>query len=437
MNESSQTDIYGGCCAIAFEGTGFFRLEHADRWWLVTPLGHAFLSFGINHVGADVLQRDYNRAHWMEQFEMPEAGGRDFHGAFEEKVGRDLALFGMNTLGCHSATQHNQHLAVPYVQQLRFVNNCHWMTPTAADFPDVFSEAFVAHCDARARAVAEAKARDPYLLGYSMTDCPIFTEKDAAKRPDVIYGKARQATPTWPRVLANLGPGHPGKKQYITYMRKRYQNDIHLFNQTYQATFDSFQTLLKTSNWRAYTKSANSQEAADDECFLVDIVERYYQLTTEAIQRYDPHHLIFGDKLNGNTGVPDEIVKLAGQYMDLIFYQFYGYYDEQEPTLENWSNLTQKALFNGDSCYSTPNEHMPNPFGPHCASQEKRAEAFSDFALRAFHRKDFVGWHWCGWMDSWEVYQKRMQHSGLQDPLGNIYAPMQTAMRAFSEKMYQ
>ena len=32
------------------------------------------------------------------------------------------------------------------------------------------------------RAVALPRTDDPYLLGYSMTDCPIFTNLDAAPR---------------------------------------------------------------------------------------------------------------------------------------------------------------------------------------------------------------------------------------------------------------
>lgn len=36
---SDATDRFGGWTARRFEATGFFRLEKADRWWLVTPDG--------------------------------------------------------------------------------------------------------------------------------------------------------------------------------------------------------------------------------------------------------------------------------------------------------------------------------------------------------------------------------------------------------------
>ena len=39
-------DRYGGLKSVRFDPSGFFRLEKKRRWWLVTPDGSAFLSFG-------------------------------------------------------------------------------------------------------------------------------------------------------------------------------------------------------------------------------------------------------------------------------------------------------------------------------------------------------------------------------------------------------
>jgi hypothetical protein len=81
---------------------------------------------------------------------------------------------------------------------------------------------------------------------------------------------------------------------------------------------------------------------------------------------------------------------------------------------------------------------MPNPLGPQYPTQEARAEAFRDFADHAFARPDFVGWSWCGWMDSWATVprQQARQHSGLQDPFGHRYAPMVAAMSDVARRLY-
>ena len=57
-------DRFGGWTGRKFGATGFFRVEKDDRWWLVTPEGNAFLSFGINHLSPDFWRQDYNRDVW-------------------------------------------------------------------------------------------------------------------------------------------------------------------------------------------------------------------------------------------------------------------------------------------------------------------------------------------------------------------------------------
>jgi len=432
-------DRYGGRTDLDFQATGFFRLEKADRWWFVTPEGHAFLSLGLNHVEPGLMQRPESRAHWMSAFGLEDGADREtFIGRLQERVEEDMVVFGLNTLGCHSGTQHYPRSFVPYVHTLRFVDICHWNSPTEADFPDVFSAEFERRCNKRAQEEAALRRDDPYLLGYSFTDCPILTDLDAAERGIMIYGAPRRATPTWPRVLRNLGADAAGKKVYVSLVRELYADDIRGFDQAYGTAFGSFDALAAARNWRPAVDSRNPHEQRDNARFLERIVDRYYAIVVGAVRRHDPNHLIFGDKLNGNTGVPDGVVDVVSRHVDVLFYQFYGHYGIQHPVLERWSQRTGKPLLNGDSSYSVPDEMMPCPLGPHCRDQEERAEVAMAFARRAFSRPDFVGWHWCGWMDGWKTIpgKELRQHSGLQDPFGKRYQPMVGALSGIAEEMY-
>ena len=57
MKINNDRDKYGGMSRIHFEATGFFRIEYTNgRWWLITPEGNAFLSFGLNHIGSGLTQ---------------------------------------------------------------------------------------------------------------------------------------------------------------------------------------------------------------------------------------------------------------------------------------------------------------------------------------------------------------------------------------------
>ena len=65
----SKLDSYGGWQLKKFTKTGFFRTQHDEkRWWLVTPEGNAFLSFGINHYHEEWWFQDYNKIMRLETF---------------------------------------------------------------------------------------------------------------------------------------------------------------------------------------------------------------------------------------------------------------------------------------------------------------------------------------------------------------------------------
>ena len=66
-NLVSNRDRFGGWIGKKFKPTGFFRVEKDKRWWLVTPEGNAFLSFGINHLYPDLWKQDYNRQAWQKR----------------------------------------------------------------------------------------------------------------------------------------------------------------------------------------------------------------------------------------------------------------------------------------------------------------------------------------------------------------------------------
>ena len=184
-------------------------------------------------------------------------------------------------------------------------------------------------------------------------------------------------------------------------------------------------------------RSTDVDDANDNHAFLMKIIERYYTVACETIRKFDPNHLIFGDIINAQTPPPDDIVSLITAYTDVFAYQFYGEYDEQSPILDRWSKLTGKPLFHADSSFSVPYKEMPNPIGKECSDQETRARQFLDFATRAFSRSDFIGWNWCGWMDSWASWKKERQHTGLQDPFGGYNHPMPETMAQFGAQLYK
>ncbi len=327
-------------------------------------------------------------------------------------------------------------LEVPYIQSLFFARTAYWLVKSPNNFPDVFSEQFAHWCDRRAKLAVLPRKDDPFLMGYIYTNVPILTDMDADSHGEVSWARAQKDMPTWPRVLRNLGRDAPGKQVFVTMMRERYDS-IQQFNNRYRTRFASFSELQASEKWSSYTKSSEIDDAEDNRAFLLKILEQYYAVAETAVRRYDSNHMIFGDTLNANIGVPDDVLTTIAKHTDLVAYQFYGEYDDHHELLNHWSALTRKPLFHADAGFTVQSEEMPTPMGAVTPDQETRAERFHTFASQAFARPDFIGWHWCGWVEMWKGWKPDRQHPGLQDPFGNYRHPMPETMKQFGTHIYE
>ena len=322
-------DQYGGLESLRFDATGFFRVEKRDRWWLVTPGGSAFLSFGLNHMDTVYLLQDYNIDFWRTQFSFKDPSEPSFREGFVKKVMSDLNVFGMNTLGCHGKKEVFGKLTVPYVQGLFFAPTAYWALRGVQSYPDVYSDEFRKRCEEIAESICLPKVSDPFLIGYTFTNVPILTDLDADTHGMVPWGAPQDQRPTWPRALRNRAAETPGKKKYVNLMMKRHPF-VSDFNNIYNTHFNSYDELLRAVNWSPFEKHDGISDNDDNHAFMLEIYEQYYKVTTKAIRDNDPNHLLFGDPINANTGTTDDIISLVVKHTDLLSYQYYGPYDETE-----------------------------------------------------------------------------------------------------------
>ena len=62
---------------------------------------------------------------------------------------------------------------------------------------------------------------------------------------------------------------------------------------------------------------------------LYDTSHIYYDQIEQAIRKYDPNHLILGDKYNGNRGVPNTVVAAMEIFMDVYSVKYVVKNDEE------------------------------------------------------------------------------------------------------------
>ena len=439
--QEAELDRFGGWKAKAFKPTGFFRTEHdGKRWWLVTPEGNAFLSFGINHLHSDLWRQDFSREAWQRKLKVDDfQNWPKFNAGLRNWFLKTCHEYGFNTVGVHNSLNvtNTPAPAMPYMQPIKFVDIPHWKKEIPdSNFLDVFSREFADRCDKLAK--ANTAPDDPFLLGYSMTDCPLLTEEDCRERPDVIGGARREARIGWPRRLRNLGAQAAGKTAYVETMQDVYRDNIDQFNDTYQTTFDSFAALAAAENWRPDTDLSNANESRDNTLFLQRVVDKYYETARNAIRKYDPHHMFLGDKLNANTDTVDTVLPITSKYTDVVLYQMYARYEVQQPGLDRWSKVANQPFINGDSAFTMTTEFMPRPYGPVADDLQQRAEWTAEFFMRAFARNDFVGWHYCGLIDATQQVPRKQdrQHSGLHNGYGDPYPELLKVIKGCSDDLY-
>lgn len=220
-------------------------------------------------------------------------------------------------------------------------------------------------------------------------------------------------------------------------VRDLHAGDAAGFDAAYETDFGSWEALLRAVDWRPEPDYANEVELRDKGEFLRRCVDRYYGVANGALCRCDENHLFFGDRLNANTDTLDAVVEITSRHTDIIFYQAYGRYGDQEPFLDRWTGRVAQPFLNGDSTYVVATGMMPQPYGPLARDQAERAAWTREFGERAFARPDFVGWHIWGVINTWKTLPgtEVSQQSGPMTPTGDFYPEMEQAMRRLSSNL--
>lgn len=451
VGQVTDLDPFGGWPGKQFEATGFFHLQETeDRWWLATPEGNAFLIHGIDHVSEALTNRDYNRAFWNRSWGLSATADAQTRGkAFYRKLAEDRAYLGFNAL--YTLDPPLGTNVSPYITRALSIHNEYWrrhnfrkqVPPWSEDnFVDVFSQEFVEAVEATGKQmVAERRQTDPWLIAWILTDSPVLVPYEARPFPPGFYHKPIPATTTWPVRLRNLGADAPGKQAYVELMRKRYGDSIELFNTNYNTAFQSWEDLTNAEDWRHDIDiNGNINEERDNHAFLLAILDKAWGTQVEVLRKYDSNHMIWGDTLNLNSPLTDEIIQLYAKHFPVIVYQYYGAtWEDHQRVMDRIRRLTGgKPVFCADSSWSVCQPpHMPDTLGPQCANYTIVADKMEQAYREAFARRDVIGWGWCGWMDQWEIAEPVKQHGGVQDAFGNWHQPLADRMAKLGREMYQ
>jgi hypothetical protein len=324
--------------------SGFFTVgTRAGHWWFLTPAGEPFFSIGMNHIDSAALRYRESGDVWRERY------GNSHERWLQEAVAPDLRAWGFNTIG--------------------------WTQEVVIRMPTI-------HRHSRSFTYEEYQwAGMPYchLLPFAET----HQWELETRYPDVFSDDFEQWCDTVARSACARMADDP---KLIGYFYVDCPSWVHAPDWNPKGPwFDP-----------ARLKSQSGREE------LFEMAQRYYRVTHDAVRRYDPNHLILGDRYEGKALLPDEILLAAAPYIDVLSFQYFSTPDQVCPDLWRWHRLTGKPVLLADA--STPGRDAAQ-YGPMITT------------LREL--ECCVGWHVCG-----AYLRNRSRGYGFRDERGELVEPL-------------
>jgi hypothetical protein len=326
---------------------GFFTLAKLEeRWVLYTPERKPFFSVGLNHIDSSPLRYPENLPRWEQKY------GNDNLNWIKESVAPNLKSWGFNSVG--------------WVQEVSIQKHAH--TPSFT--------------------LDEYRALDmPYchLLPFIET----HQWNRWHNNPDIFS----QDFEDWCDYVA---------RSQCT----RLKNEPNLIGYFY-SDCPTWVHIRPENEWRGSMfdpKRLESQAGRDE---LGEMAEWYYRVTHDAIRRYDPHHLILGDRYEARAALPMEIVKAADPYVDVLSFQDFG---DPVKDLSEWYEATGKPVLWADG--SRRRETIVDDSGKYLDGEYYLTDGkwFAEAIEGLLKNPGAIGAHLCG-----GYIRNRFRRKGLVD----------------------
>jgi len=362
------------------KATGFFRVVEKDgRWRVIDPLGRGMVLLGVDHVKyqGHYSQRTKRSVHH-------EVNKRKFPNKvdWEEDTLARLKKWGFNLLGAgcdpalkHRGLVHTVFLSIgdglcwnPERPDLYICPNEH--RPCSA-FPNVFHPQFAAWADWKARTGCAPHRDDPWLFGY-------FIDNELA-----WWGRGRRDTGLFDAV-AKLPDTHSAKIAQRKFLEER---------------------------------GVKGTPSADDKlAFLKLAADIYFRVSSEAIRRHDPNHIVMGARFAGLGGAHPVVWEVSGKYCDLVTFNVYPWadIDRNVVTMNRSANAervadaftrqygyVKKPMLVTEWSFPALDSGLPctGGAGQRFRTQGERTRATELFARTMLSLPFFVGYDYFMWVD--------------------------------------
>lgn len=357
----------------------------------MTPEGKPFYSAGVNSVR---WSGDWSPKTSSAPYSDSVKAKYTDEAAWANATAKRLQEWGWNTIGSWSSVDALAPL-MPYTEMLSLAQS-DWQR---GNVPDYFSEEWAAGVEARAEERVPRRAADAKLVGW-------FIDKELRWGPDW-----RGTRTLFDEYLA-LDAAAAGKRALVATLRERHAT-IASLNEAWGSAFTSFDALLQATS----LPDPLSEEAfLDRTAFHRALARRFFEITTGAIRRRDPNHLVLGVRFVASL-TPREIAQEAGRFLDVVSVNANEFaldlasaFDPDRNNfvraeggfLQGFNEASGRPVLVTEFGFRAADSGVPNtwpPFYPTLATQAERADRFEAYARRCFAAPWVIGHHWFEFAD--------------------------------------
>lgn len=371
-NSELSVDQYGGTTQMISDATEFFTVRKIDgRWWFITPEGHGFISMGMNHLDLSSIKYPDNIHIFNERY----GGSNDRF--ITEGIAQPLKAWGFNTLGWSQ-----EMVGGVWGKPGSIIRHSPEWTPNQfrlANMPFVYNLAF---------AEIEKFNNNPHYPNVFDSDFDMWADHlarsvcvDLANDP-LLLGYADLPLPDFTRKT-------PG-------------------------------------SWAEHLNFENPNDMDQ----LKAIVDRYFEVTTQAIKRYDPNHLIFGPRFSPMPENLEWVIEAAGKHFDALLCNWFISPDEITTELKKWHKLSHRPILISDMAFLAPTDLLEaNPGGAsYVPDQKARGIAYRKFNEQSLRSPYILGHHWCAF------FENLCRKSGIKNHFDEPYWDCVNEMKTFNCK---
>lgn len=378
----------------------FFRLQEINgTWFLLDPQGRPFFLRGANHFGDGTympwnLESRYgSKQRWRQSVRdrhrelgfnyLPPSIGPS---AVDPEVARRQT--GQADPPRNSLVKRTPEWPAAHLAELDFPFTLFLEVPkqymAGANMPDVFGDEFAAAVETRCQEMVAPLKDNPNLIGYHFCHNPPWN-MDARSAAGWIADCTR--------------PGNAGRKVWIQLMRRIY-GSVERWRRTYGVPIKSWEDIESLDNpIKGYVSAARQRE--DQEAYQRLICDRWHQVYCETIRRYDPNHLILGDRNTLHLQPPPRpwAFHIMRRHLDVLSVNVMGppetVYEVLEYATRHWNGPIHLAD-TGACIY----EQEPAKSGYQAADLAEWEAVYRGMMEMGLEHPQIIGFGWCGYYET-------------------------------------